>query len=221
MQLTCQTDKYAVIDDLLPPEQFANVWKVLPHDGFSAEGALKWLSSSWGFDGGVMWATPARKFNDIKDGPLYYTAALGLRFQELAKLVGNLVTPGWDDISIHAQVFGRGTKLHWHADTHSLGSFTWYAHPEWKPHWGGEMLIAEGVPLWAQTEPKPPSEYFDRSWEEKVFAVGMNTCIAPKPNRCVLVAPGVWHSVNRVDPDAGDALRVSVVGFLVKNKKEN
>ena len=50
---------------------------------------------------------------------------------------------------------------------------------------------------------------------------GVGAYVSPRPNRCVLTAPGVFHSVNRVSPDAGDALRLAVVGFLLGPLTEN
>lgn len=40
--------------------------------------------------------------------------------------------------------------------------------------------------------------------------------ISPRPNRLVLLAPNILHAVNRVDDDAGDHLRATIVGFLLK-----
>ena len=51
--------------------------------------------------------------------------------------------------------------------------------------------------------------------EDKFLSAhGFGTYVTCKPNRLVLTRPGVWHSINRVDDDAGDHCRASVVGFF-------
>lgn len=60
-----------------------------------------------------------------------------------------------------------------------------------------------------------PKWTFTNDYENEHLKQGMGVYIAPKPNRCVMTGPGVWHGVNRIDPDAGDNVRVSVVAFLV------
>ena len=45
---------------------------------------------------------------------------------------------------------------------------------------------------------------------------GCGHYITCKPNRLVFTKGGVWHSVNRVDKDAGDHVRMTIVAFFIK-----
>ncbi len=47
---------------------------------------------------------------------------------------------------------------------------------------------------------------------------GMGIYISPLPNRAVFTRGQIWHSINRVDPNAGDHARCSIVAFFMKEK---
>lgn len=220
MQLTIKTKEYAVVDGFVPDDLWRLIWEGLGHEQMAVAPVIGQYTKEWGFDGSMGWSSPPNYLSDYNKGKLNYASALGTQFMELAKQLPDLVGDGWNDIRVHAHVFGRGTRLYWHYDKHSLGSFAWYAHPEWRHNWGGEILVASEVPKHDDLL-NPPPRHLDRQFENDLLVNGIGTYLAPLPNRCILTAPGLFHSVNRVDPDAGDALRVSVVGFLVKNKKEN
>jgi hypothetical protein len=114
---------------------------------------------------------------------------------ELQPWVGE-VGRDWSTLSAGAFVYPYGTGLDWHADAeHYSGAFTLYAHPSWKPRWGGELLIA-GRPF----EPE--------RWD------GTGSFVLPRPNRMVVVRAGVPHKIQRVSQLAGENMRVSVSGFF-------
>ena len=50
-----------------------------------------------------------------------------------------------------------------------------------------------------EPETPPPESSFDRDWEQGLNDFGVGAYVSPRPNRCVLTAPGVFHSV-RVQP---------------------
>jgi hypothetical protein len=74
---------------------------------------------------------------------------------------------------------------------------------------GGELLIAT-----TKSEKQHRSGLEHRWEDEYLLAEGHGLYIACKPNRIVLQKPGTWHAINRVDSDAGDHLRVSIVAFF-------
>jgi hypothetical protein len=117
--------------------------------------------------------------------------------------------PSWGSLILRSYLYPRGTKLNWHNDLGYKAASIFYVHPEWSGTWGGELMIArtpEGVNL--------PPPHLDHKAEDKFLETfGIGTYITCKPNRLVLTRAGVWHSINRVDNDAGDHARASVVGF--------
>ncbi len=138
---------------------------------------------------------------------------------DIIERVPDFVGKDWDSIRIHSQMYGRGTRINWHSDHHSLGSFTWYWHKEWKPSWGGELLVPFDKPIYDELVEKPPKQSIDYDWTDNFFQDTLfSYSILPIPNRCVLLGPGVFHSVGRVDPDAGNHMRCSIVAFLVKKE---
>ena len=126
-------------------------------------------------------------------------------------------------MSVRPYLYPRGTKLSWHDDsTVYCAAATYYCHLKWGSTWGGELMVAE-VPGLAQVfQGKNLSKpHMDHEWEDQYINIyGMGNFITPKPNRLVLMAPGTYHAINRVDADAGDHLRAAIVGFLLPEKKE-
>lgn len=216
--MTAQGDDFVVADNFLSDDLWHLIWEGIGHEQLDMVPVIGQFTKTWGFDGGLAWSSPATYLSEHA-GKTNYASVLGERFRDMALAHPQLVKEGWDDVRLHTHVFGRGTRLYWHYDKHSLGSFVWYAHPEWQHHWGGEMMVADQVPRWEELAEAPPLRP-DRTWEEGLLWAGIGTWITPRPNRCVLTAPGLFHGINRVDPDAGGALRCSVVGFLVKWDKQ-
>lgn len=215
MKLVIKTARYAVIDEVLPEPLFQDTWKTLADERFSQKNVTIDWSKTWSFEGQPGYSSSAVIYRQAE--PNTYQEVLGQVFLEITKHLPEIIDKDWQDLRIHTQMFGRGVKINGHYDLHSAGSFTFYAHPRWDCNWGGELIIPE-VPSFSEGQDKPPQS-LDRSWENKFLEVGIGQVITPKPNRCVLTGPGVFHYTNRVDPDAGDALRISIVGFLLKEKK--
>jgi hypothetical protein len=124
----------------------------------------------------------------------------------------------WNRMTLSSYIYPCGTRLSWHGDGDVYtGALTYYCHPRWSPHWGGELLVAETpreslIPtLDYDVAPGVDHSRID-AW---INAYGLGHMIVPKPNRLVLMKSGTCHMVNRVDSAAGDNLRMSVVGFTL------
>lgn len=220
MKLTFKNSKFAIFDDVLPPDMFDMVWLHAQHENYAAALAQgNWLKV-WRIGdlsplGSTEYNWSKRPFNNYMD-------VIGHYFTEMAKncadLVGN--PSSWGELTMRSYIYPRGSKLSWHNDAETYaGAFTYYAHPYWGSTWGGELLVAE-VPPFHEMKKKPQvGPHLSHEWEDEyLLEHGVGQWISPKPNRCVIMASGVYHSVNRVDPDAGDHSRVSVVGFMLKPK---
>jgi hypothetical protein len=96
------------------------------------------------------------------------------------------------------------------------------------------LVMRSGKFLWVEAKHKTRFSWYgkggywvtgvDRRHFEDYCAVtdntGMGLYTAPSPNRLVFLKGGSWHQINRVDQNAGDHMRCSVVGFFTKEKVE-
>lgn len=220
MKVILQTNKCLVVDEFLPEALHAEVWRALAYHTWNPGSIVGNWSRTWDVDGPLPYSTDAILHSKAKKDKPTVNSAVGDHMAFVAGKakewgIEGLIKP-WDDLRLHSQMMLRGTKLYCHPDKHSCGSFTWYAHQVWRSHWGGELFLPD-VPLYSNAGGLENFQ-FGRDWEDKHLANGTGTYVAPMPNRMILVAPGAYHGVNRVDVDAGDALRVVVVGFLIKNE---
>jgi hypothetical protein len=140
--------------------------------------------------------------------------ALGGQYPEAVKSGGDLllypsgspldavVSAAWDQakmqipgaerecVGVTATIFkyGPGSRLIWHKDQASLGAFTLYVS-DWSENSGGQFAY------------RPEGEKEGRFVE-------------PRPNRMVVFASGLDHSVFPVAADAGNP-RTSISGFFI------
>ncbi|MCP9470364.1 MAG: 2OG-Fe(II) oxygenase [Nitrospira sp.] len=107
--------------------------------------------------------------------------------------------------------YAAGDCLPTHDDTdqgHSTGArpaplrrlaLVGYFHEEWKPDWGGELI------LYAQRRPS----------ESGLPDLVPTHCIEPRPGSLVMFTVPRFHRVCRVDPSAGSHRRLSVAGWFM------
>ncbi len=98
------------------------------------------------------------------------------------------LAPGHIPVRVYANGHTFGSDGHAHIDSERPGHFTsiYYAHPEWKPNWGGETV------------------FFDPSGEDVVKAV------FPRPGRLVHFPGNILHAARSPSRDCG-ALRAVIV----------
>jgi Rps23 Pro-64 3,4-dihydroxylase Tpa1-like proline 4-hydroxylase len=221
MRLVFKNSKFAIYDDVLPPDLFETIWIHAQFETYAANlGSPNWIKV-WRIGdctplGSTEYNWSRRPFNNYMD-------AIGNVFLQIAKNTADIVgdESNWSDLALRTYLYPRNTKLSWHNDSEFYsGAFTYYIHPKWGSTWGGELLVAEVPPLYEVKKKPKAGPHLDHEWEDEyILEHGVGQWIAPKPNRCVLMAGGVYHSVARVDPDAGDHARASIVGFLLKPKQ--
>lgn len=201
-------EDFVIYDDVLEQSQLEAVWAAVQSEQFATPHISGW-SKVWRITdgssiGGMEYNSSNAPFNNYMD-------AMHFCIENVAKSHPKLVS-GWTNISLRAYLYPRGTKLNWHNDLGYLGAAIFYAHPYWASTWGGELMVAR-TPL---DENLPPPHLDHRNEDKFLERFGVGTYITAKPNRLVLTRPGIWHQINRVDPDAGDHVRASVVGFFKK-----
>jgi hypothetical protein len=129
-------------------------------------------------------------------------------------------TVDWCRFSFASWVYppGSGLSLHSDGDRYS-GAFTYFAHPDWGPHWGGHLVVLDGQTALpgAEAEELSPPFLYAREESARAFDPGLGLAVFAKPNRIVFISPNVQHMVTRVDVNAGQTARVSVAGFFHKD----
>ena len=120
----------------------------------------------------------------------------------------------WTVLSFAMWQYPAGTRLGWHNDAGNgrTGEFILYLHEEWRPSWGGELVILDALTPLEMAQIPLDKRYL--AVEDVVAASpGPLVAITPKPNRLVMVRAGTCHYINRVDSAAGQARRRSMTGF--------
>jgi hypothetical protein len=203
---TAETESFVIYDDVMDEDQFSMIWKAVQSDDYAIPHISGWSKVWRATDGTTMGSRPYENsehpFNNYMDLMYFYMS-------NAAKSNKNILD-SWNALTLRSYIYPRGTKLSWHNDVGYKAAAIFYVHPEWSGTWGGELMIANTPP---DANFFPP--HLDHREEDRFLETyGMGTYITCKPNRLVLTKGGVWHSINRVDPDAGDHCRCSVVGFF-------
>jgi hypothetical protein len=120
---------------------------------------------------------------------------------------------GWSYFTLCPYVYAAGSGLGWHADSHCMGAFIYYAHPTWSPHWGGELLVEYGTEDCAAYSVSSRG-LLRNSALDTALANGLGYYFAPLPNRLILLRSRTPHMIKPVEPAAGEHTRLSLTGFF-------
>lgn len=206
MNKTLETEDFVIYDNVLDEDQFSKVWISIQNDDYLSPHVNNW-SKVWRLTDGTCIGSRSYEFADAPFGN--YMDLMQFFIVNTAKMHENIINK-WSKLTLRSYLYPRNTKLNWHNDLGYAGAAIFYAHPEWASTWGGELMIAKtpsGVNV--------PPPHLDHKFEDKFLEVlGYGNYITCKPNRLVITRPGVWHSINRVDADAGDHCRATIVGFF-------
>lgn len=206
MHKTAEGEDFVVYDDVLEQDQFNLVWSSIQEENFLVPHINGW-SKVWRLTDGS--CIGSKEYDSVSAPFNNYMDLMHFFITSVANLHPGMLSE-WERVILRSYVYPRGTKLNWHNDLGYAGAAIFYAHPYWASTWGGELMLARTPP-----DINLPPPHLDHREEDKFLgAYGMGTYITCKPNRLVLTRPGVWHSINRVDEDAGDHSRVTVVGFF-------
>lgn len=201
-----ETEDCAVYDDVLEQPQFEALWASVQCEEYLTPHVSGW-SKVWRLNDGT--GVGGREYDSSRCPLGNWVDLMNMMFTNVANAHPNLA-PSWTNISIRPYLYPRGTKLSWHNDLGYIAAAIFYVHPEWASTWGGELMLARTPP----SGDMPPPHLDHRHEDNFLATYGLGTYITCKPNRLVLTRAGVWHAINRVDADAGDHCRASVVGFF-------
>lgn len=220
--MTMEFDGLAVTDDVLSPDKFAALRKMIAGDEYRPVHANSWNKVWRLWDGNphrgttvlynpqqlIHWHGPAYPTNTIMDA---FIDALLAAVHAAPDVVGS----DWAAIEVCPWIYppGSALSLHWDGRVYT-GGFTYFLHPSWDTHWGGELMV-----LPSREYPAIDPEVFFGDSEDD----GIGLYIPPKPNRLVLIGPNRPHRIARVDRNAGSHVRLSVAGFFLARpgKSEN
>jgi Rps23 Pro-64 3,4-dihydroxylase Tpa1-like proline 4-hydroxylase len=200
--------KFAVYDNILTPEEFKKTWdwiQGLNYQVINSSGEFKkiWRVTDGNPMASASWDYTKSPFNSPLD-------AIQAKVLELVALHPKLVGD-WKEIVFRSYIYGKGTKISWHDDNGYTAAAIFYTHPYWSASWGGELQLAETSTI-DRSKIGGPLETW---WTDNIMGhLGCGYYIQPKPNRMVLTSGRVWHAINRVDENAGNNCRCSIVAFF-------
>ena len=223
MKLILASHDVVVVDDLLDPRAFGAIRWELASGHYHSVHTPRWdkawrLGDGSPLRGAAVYYDPTNTVH--KPGVRYPTSSVVDEFIDVVRGIAaehcNVVgTEGveWVAMFLSPWLYPVGSALSLHRDGGGYsGAFTFFAHPRWGNHWGGELLLLDEEP----SAVSHPSQGTTGWMEEDQVASGLATCVFPRPNRLVLVGPDRPHMITRVDVNAGDHARATLAGFFLR-----
>ena len=212
MQPVQQGERYAVFDDFLAPEPLALLREAAAaatYREFDSVVDARVDGPARRTRGGVF----AHDAQIPAEGSGAGVAAIRAAVMSHPEIYGQAGS-AWSVLSFALWQYGAGTRLGWHNDAGNgrTGEFILYVHDEWRPSWGGELLVLDRfAPI--DVANVPSSQRYLAIEDFVAASSAPLVAIPPKPNRLVMVRAGTCHYINRVDAAAGVAKRRSLTGF--------
>jgi hypothetical protein len=232
-RLTLANDQIRIYDDLLPPDAFEALLDYAPQDRYTMVHLDNWrkvwrLGDGLPLQGRTAYFRPDASLYELEEHLRYPTQTAVDAFidgvntvvGEAASLVGE-IGAAWNGMTVAPWIYPAGTGLSLHRNRYGYtGSYTYFLHREWNFHWGGYLLVLDPRTA-AGTDPDLSPLYphwLSDEDENRVGAEpGLATCVLPKPNRLVFIAPDVYQMITRVDANAGSRPRVTLAGFFLRS----
>lgn len=182
---------YVVYDEVLNENEFKNIQIYLKQEKYTIPHFNGW-EKVWRITDSFPMASTAyyKTKMPFKNG-------LDTIAQYMIKIAENHINlvESFEEITFRTYLYPVGSKLSWHNDYGYKGAAIFYCHESWKNTWGGELMIAHAEN------------------ESSIDHFGVGQYISSKPNRLIITKGGIWHSINRVDQNAGENVRSTIVGF--------
>lgn len=230
-QITTANERFVIVDDLLPADAVDALFEHVNDDRFSLvhqERVLKaWrLGDGLPVHGTTVTFRPRGRYRGHEvsyptETPVdFLVDAIREMLPAAAGSIG-LTERSWNAITVSPWIYPAGAGLSLHRDSLAhAGAYTYFLHREWSYHWGGHLLVLDEADH--SVKPKPYRHWLSDVKENDLLAgqSGLATCIFPKPNRLVFLAPTALHMITRVDPNAGTHARISISGFFARPEKK-
>ena len=206
---------FAVYDNVLNDKEFENLWLWVQTEKYTGSHSKEWLKV-WRLSdnppmGGPTYLASKAPFNNAIDILLPKILQIAQNSEAIIGKRGE----NWKEITIRSYIYPRGTKLSWHNDQGYKAACVFYTHPRWSVSWGGELFIADVDEEFENALPSKLCGPLDHDYRDRLIGErGIGRYVYCKPNRAVLTPAPIWHTVSRVDQDAGDYCRCSIVCFF-------
>jgi hypothetical protein len=220
--ITLRDDGIAVADDVLPAEAFAELQRHVARADYRSVHAQGWDKAWPLWDGSPLRGTsihydPEGAFGS--DRTTYPTSTAVDRLVDAVRQVSARCTDiagaegvDWVGLFLAPWLYPVGSALSLHCDGGGYtGSFTFFAHPRWGRHWGGDLVVSRPGP-----GATPPARLSGDEGDPSGDDPGIGLCISPRPNRLVVLGADRPHRISRVDVNAGQHVRASVAGFFLR-----
>lgn len=211
-----------IVDDLVPSESLDGIRNEMSKGDYHSVRARAWDKVWRLWDGeplrgaGVVYDPHSSYGGEAKRYPTFTSVDLlideilnaATQYPEIVGKEGQ----DWKALYLAPWLYPVGTALSLHVDgVRYSGAVTWFAHPRWGAHWGGELVV------------EPPGEGPDIPHGLEPWVEAGNDCgrgialmVTPLPNRLVLLGPSRPHRIARVDSNAGARVRSSIAGFFLR-----
>lgn len=198
------TDRVAVFDDVFDADYAAELLDWVGSSGFQSVHAAPGGGRFWRIHDGAPLMGPRAPMPGPPVLDRFCKLVSSARDHEpLCAVVGEHA-----GVSFCPWVYPPGSGISLHEDKQGgAGSYIYFAHPEWRPHWGG-LLCALDRETPSCTDLTPWLD--DREESRRALSPGHGVFIFPKPNRLVLMAADVLHFMTRVQ----HTNRISISGFF-------
>ncbi len=233
MKVLKATDRYTVIDDFLPAEEFELLLEYAARNDYARN--PKWIKP-WDLADEMPWQTGETVYTRGKhlgpDDPRR-SFPTGMAVDLLLKriLASDFYRTRVPDSYVTARTYLHppGSGLDWHDDGGRFaGAYTFYVHPRWHASWGGELLLIEDdigrgplpdkrhmVGGKVETEKGAWNVLHKDDLSAMLFERATATeFVFAKPNRIVFVTRGLWHKISLVKQNAPFP-RTAVAGFFL------
>lgn len=235
MRITISNDRMVVLDDVFSQGTVRETYeRLLELDmvpiGF---GTLSRGRSVWRLhDGAPLQSTTAASLPAVagphaEPGSVLGRIAMALRDAAIhaEHLVGRPAID-WRSLALSSFVYRAGDSASLHVDgmRRFTGSVIAYFSPEWKPQWGGHLLVfgrdtrlawgAHDGETAMQAHVPAPNALLGPGIVASHYCP---VCIIPVPGRVVFLGSDVPHMVTELSARAGEALRVTASGFFARS----
>lgn len=226
-----RSDNVLVYDDVLPSAAFSKLFRHLGGLDYTSVQRSGWRKVWRLHDGDPLrarpvWYQPGQR--EATAEQVYPTDSavdelvswIAGRQVDIASVVGT-AGADWTRLSLTPWIYPVGSGLSLHQDGSSYsGAFTYFAHQEWRLHWGGHLLVLDPRTRSRISSPGEigPAFLDDRQESLRAFDPGFALTVFPKPNRIAFLSPSALHLLTRVDTNAGQAARLSVAGFFHRSR---
>ncbi|HFK6080884.1 TPA: 2OG-Fe(II) oxygenase [Enterobacter cloacae] len=248
MNTVTEHPNFIVIDDFLLPHLHNEIWKYCQADDYRVVNRERW-SKVWRLgDGNPLYGSLVFSNSKVEEHLVrtkgykqdeYRVCPNGdivdeflMQLDSVIPLVASVIGErgeAWLGSTFKPYIYPKGTGLSWHQDGAYSGAFIYYANPEWKADWGGELFLASDSTsedirshhTFTNGRTVALGGHLDSRQEDKVLlSKGTGTYVMPKPNRLVVLGGGIAHKINHVADAAGQP-RVSCSGFFIKKPADS